>query len=88
MEEDNNKAEVIHTEIWQEEASADNPFVAERCFCAGYDVYDELLNNASWFEYIWLLFRLERPEQWQIELLEKSQEYRCCPAEEMNEEDD
>ena len=71
MEEDNNKAEVIHTKIWQEEASADNPFVAEKCFCSGYDVYGELLNKASWFEYIWLLFKLEKPEKWQLELLEK-----------------
>lgn len=71
MENDNNKLEVIHTKIWQEEVSADNPFVAEKCICSGYDVYGELLTKASWFEYIWLLFMLEKPEPWKVELLEK-----------------
>ncbi|MDW3095062.1 MAG: citryl-CoA lyase [Gammaproteobacteria bacterium] len=71
MENDNEKIEVIHTKIWQEEPSVDNPFVADKCFCSGYDVYGELLNKASWFEYIWLLFKLEKPERWQAELLEK-----------------
>jgi citrate synthase len=71
MEENNNKAEVIHTKIWQEEPSAENPFVADKCFCSGYDVYGELLNEASWFEYIWLLFKLEKPEPWQVKLLER-----------------
>ena len=71
MEEDNDVLEVIHTKIWQEQPSADNPFVAEKCFCSGYDVYEDLLSKASWFEYVWLLFRLEKPEQWQVALLEK-----------------
>lgn len=71
MEKDNNQAEVIYTKIWQEEVSDDNPFVADKCFCSGYDVYGQLLNKASWFEYIWLLFKLERAEPWQINLLEK-----------------
>ena len=71
MEEDKDKLEVIHTKIWQEEATADNPFVADKCICSGFDVYGELLNQASWFEYVWLLFNLEKPEKWQVELLEK-----------------
>ncbi len=71
MKEDNEKLEVIHTNIWQEEPSADNPFVAERCSCSGFDVYGELLNQASWFEYIWLLFKLEKPGKWQAKLLER-----------------
>tara|TARA_R110002049_G_scaffold182042_1_gene349738 strand:+ start:14184 stop:14975 length:792 start_codon:yes stop_codon:yes gene_type:complete len=71
MQDDNDKAEVIHTKIWQEKASADNPFVADKCFCSGYDVYGELLNKASWFEYIWLLFKLEKPQKWQVKLFEK-----------------
>ncbi len=69
--EDKTKREVIHTKIWREEPEADNPFVASKCFCAGYDVYGDILNNASWFEYVYLLFKLERPEKWQAELLEK-----------------
>ncbi len=63
--------ETIQTRIWQEEASAENPFAAEKSYCSGYDVFGDLLNNASWIEYIFLLFMLERPEQWQSHLLEK-----------------
>ncbi|MFK8028231.1 MAG: citryl-CoA lyase [Gammaproteobacteria bacterium] len=71
MEEDNEKLEFIQTKIWQEEASADNPFIADRCLCSGYDVYGDLINKATWFEYVWLLFKLEKPEKWQVDLLEK-----------------
>ena len=34
-------------------------------------MYGDLLANASWFEYLYLLFKLERPEQWQAQMLEK-----------------
>ena len=68
---DTSTSELIHTEIWFEEPEADNPFVASKCFCAGYDVYGEILNKASWFEYLFLLFKLERPASWQVALLEK-----------------
>ena len=63
--------EVIHSQIWDEEPEADNPFVAAKCFCAGYDVYDELLARASWAEYLFLLFKLDRPQPWQADLLER-----------------
>ena len=63
--------EVIHTKIWQEEAESDNPFAASKCFCSGYDVYGEIIQKSSWAEYLYLLFKLEKPEKWQIELLEK-----------------
>lgn len=65
------KDEVLHTEIWREEAEKDNPFVASKSFCAGYDVYGDILNKATWFEYLYLLFKLDRPEKWQADLLEK-----------------
>jgi citrate synthase len=71
MGKDNDKLETIHTKIWQEEPNADNPFVADKCFCSGYDVYGELLAKASWFEYLWLLFKLDKPEEWQVVMLEK-----------------
>lgn len=64
------KSEVIHTEIWEEEPEADNPFAAARCFCSGYDVYGEILGKASWFEYLFLLFKRERPTRKQAQLLE------------------
>lgn len=63
--------EVIHTKIWSEEPERKNPFAAAECRCAGYDVYGEILPKASWFEYLYLLFKLERPEPWQANLLEK-----------------
>lgn len=66
-----NKQESLSTYIWQESSEEDNPFVANSCKCAGYDVYADILPNASWAEYLYLLFKLERPNQWQAILLEK-----------------
>ena len=73
MSEDKVKSEqeVIHSKIWHEEPEQDNPFVAAKCFCAGYDVYGEILTHASWAEYLYLLFKLDRPQQWQADLLER-----------------
>jgi citrate synthase len=34
-------------------------------------VYGELLHKASWAEYLYLLFKLERPAEWQAKLLER-----------------
>jgi len=62
--------EVIHSRIWQEEAEPDNAFAAASCHCHGYDVYGELLGNASWIEYLFLLFRGEAPTAQQSRLLE------------------
>lgn len=63
--------EKIHTRIWEEEAEPDNPFAAAAAFCHGYDVYGEVLGKASWTEFLYLLFRGERPEPWQAQLLER-----------------
>jgi citrate synthase len=62
--------ETIHTRIWQEEAEPDNAFAALSCHCHGYDVYGELLPQASWIEYLFLLFRGEAPTVQQARLLE------------------
>src|SRR4030067_2468036 len=62
--------ETIHTRIWQEEAEPDNAFAAASCHCHGYDVYGDLLVNASWIEYLFLLFRGEAPTPEQARLLE------------------
>lgn len=62
--------EVIHTTIWKEEPEPDNPFVANKCYCAGYDVFGDLLGKASWAEYLYLLFKLEKPTKEQAKLLE------------------
>jgi len=62
--------EFIHTRIWQEEPEPDNAFAAASCHCHGYNVYGDLLANASWIEYLFLLFRGEAPSPAQARLLE------------------
>ena len=62
--------EKITTKIWFEEEEPNNPFAAKRSYCSGYDVYGDLLGKISWSEYIYLLFKLEKPQPWQAELLE------------------
>jgi len=53
--------DVIHTQLWAEDAEDDDPFTAQACYCSGYDVYGELLEQATYPEYLYLLFRGERP---------------------------
>ncbi len=64
------KTETITTKIWNETPEPDNPFAAAACYCAGYDVYGDLLGKASYIEYLFLLFKLERPTETQAKLLE------------------
>ena len=64
------KGETIRSRIWQETPEPDNPFAAAACYCSGYDVYGDLLGKASWIEYLYLLFSLERPPPQQVRLLE------------------
>ena len=54
-------SDVIHSSLWQEIPEADDPFSAATCRLAGYEVYGELLSKASYVEYLYLLFRGERP---------------------------
>lgn len=53
--------DVIHSKLWQEESEPGDPFTATACYCSGYDVYGELLHKASYVDYLYLLFRRERP---------------------------
>lgn len=62
--------EVIHTQIWEEVAEPDNPFAAAACYCAGYNVYGDLLGKIGWIEYLFLLFKQEPPTSQQTRLLE------------------
>lgn len=52
---------VLHSTIWKEDAAENNPFVANRCFAFGYDVYGDVLPRSSWSEYILLLFLGDKP---------------------------
>jgi citrate synthase len=62
--------ESLYSRIWEEEPEPADPFLARVCRCAGYDVYGEILNKASWIEYLYLLFKGERPGKVQTALLE------------------
>jgi citrate synthase len=55
-------SEVIQTGIWEEIPEQDNPYAAAACYCSGYDVYGDLLGKAQYLEYLYLLFRGDRPE--------------------------
>jgi len=66
----NNQTEQITTEIWRETPESDNPFAAASCFCGGYDVYGDLLKNASYIDYLYLLFKQQQPTPEQSALLE------------------
>jgi len=65
------KRQVYHSDFWEEEAENDNPFATKAAYCHGYDVYGEILQKATWFEYIYLMFKGERPTEKQAALLEK-----------------
>ncbi|PKO33223.1 MAG: citryl-CoA lyase [Betaproteobacteria bacterium HGW-Betaproteobacteria-7] len=53
--------DIIHSRLWEEEAADADPFTADACYCSGYDVYGEVLEHATYPEYLYLLFRGERP---------------------------
>jgi len=62
--------EQITTKIWREIPEPDNPFAAASCFCGGYDVYGDLLQNASYIDYLYLLFKQQQPTPEQSALLQ------------------
>ena len=62
--------ETITTEIWDEDAHSDYPFVANQSRCCGFDIYGDLLKRASYIEYLYLLLMREPPSVTQALLLE------------------
>jgi citrate synthase len=62
-------AERIATRIWNEQPSAANPYIAEQCFCHGYDLFD-LIRRRSFSDVVYLLLRGELPEPETARLLE------------------
>lgn len=60
----------VETEIWLEQASAANPYIACAAFCRGYDVRD-LLTHCSYWEFIYLLLTGQRCTRDQHALLER-----------------
>lgn len=58
------------TRIWREQATAENPYVAESCACHGYDIL-ELARKRSYIDVLYLIFRGELPTTEQEQLLER-----------------
>jgi len=59
----------IYSDFWEEEASSNNPFSPSACYCAGFNVYEDLLNKVSWVEYLYLMLVKEAPNKQQSMLL-------------------
>ena len=63
-------AEKISTRIWEEIASENNPYIAESSRCHGYDLF-ELMQQKSYVEMFYLLFRGNLPTSDEHQLLEQ-----------------
>ncbi len=61
----------LETAIWHEIPNEENAFQADQCFCFGYNLFDDLLNNAKWIDYLFLLISSRRPSRKESILLEK-----------------
>lgn len=57
------------TRIWKEEPSDENPYLAKRCRCHGFDIL-ELAQKRSFADVLFLLFQGELPNANQAKLLE------------------
>ena len=65
------KRQVYHSNFWEEVAEDENPFATKEAYCHGYNVYEDILQKATWFEYLYLMFKGDRPTKEQSALLEK-----------------
>jgi citrate synthase len=59
----------VATQIWDEQPSPQNPYLAERCRCRGYDLFD-LMEKRSFVDMLYLLMRGELPSKEQAKILE------------------
>jgi len=57
------------TQIWHEQASIDNPYIAVSALCHGYDLF-ELMEKRSFVDVFYLLFRGELPSEHESELMQ------------------
>ncbi len=57
------------TRIWEEQASEENPYLADSCRCYGYDLLD-LMEKRTLVEVLFLLLRGELPSAQEARLLE------------------
>ncbi|MEW5786997.1 MAG: citrate synthase [Pseudomonadota bacterium] len=63
-------AERPATRLWLEQPAPGNPYLAERCYCHGYEL-DALMAGRRFAEVFYLLFRGELPHPAQADLLER-----------------
>lgn len=66
-----NEKPMLHSKIWYDEAEPDNAFASKNSYCHGYNVTQEILPNATWSQYMYLLFTGQRATEQQSQLLEK-----------------
>ncbi len=59
----------VATKIWEEQPSPQNPYLAMRCRCRGYDHFD-LMEKRSFVDMLYLLFLGELPTKEHADLLE------------------
>jgi citrate synthase len=57
------------TGIWMEKPTEENPYIASQVFCHGYDLI-ELMKKRSFIDVLFLLFKGELPNQYQVEFLQ------------------
>lgn len=60
----------FQSNIWLDEAQPDDPFTAQASYCHGYDVFGQLLQKASYSDYLLLLFSGEKPSAQHSKLFE------------------
>lgn len=65
------KRQVYYSNFWEEVAEEDNPFATKEAYCHGYNVYEDILQKATWFEYLYVMFKGEKPTPAQAKLFEK-----------------
>lgn len=71
--------EKASTEIWKEIPSADNPYIAEKVFCHGYELL-ELSRHRDYIDTLYLLFLGELPDPGRHKLLETLAILLCNPG--------
>lgn len=60
----------FQSQIWLDEAQPEDPFTAQASYCHGFDVFGQLIQKASYTDYILLMFNGEKPSAQQSKLFE------------------
>ena len=60
----------FQSHVWLDEPREDDPFTANASYCHGYDVFGQLIQQASYADYMLLLFTGEKPTVQQSMLFE------------------